>query len=168
MAMGRPVGTPDTDSETWPWERVRYSVTSEPFEVTPAVITVDYIDGTILASIDAPNHGYRLIDIEGSSVGANPVMDATCRFGGGYKVGLITLDFSDTLDIVQTQINAAPLERSSYLLPDALPFTLSFEPQPDTPMTYADHIYAQHEQYITETSDDYCHQILTDGFMAPD
>ncbi len=116
-----------------------------------------------LPVVEVPTYG--TLDCEDTD---NPVMDATCRFGGGYKVGLITLDFSDTLDTVQTQINAAPLERSSYLLPDALPFTLSFESQPDTPMTYADHIYAQHEQYITDTSDDYCHQILTDGFMAPD
>jgi hypothetical protein len=52
-------------------------VASEPFELTPAVITVDYLDGTLLASIDAPAFGYRLIDLEGSSIGPNPVHDAT-------------------------------------------------------------------------------------------
>jgi len=64
-------------SKTWPWDTVGYSVASEPFELTPAVITVDYLDGTLLASIDAPAFGYRLIDLEGSSIGPNPVHDAT-------------------------------------------------------------------------------------------
>lgn len=64
-------------STTWPWDSVPYSVASEPFQVTPAQLTVTVQEGIIQAYIDATVHGYRLVDLQGSSTGANPVHDAT-------------------------------------------------------------------------------------------
>lgn len=65
------------DSETWPWDTTDYEVTSEPFEVIPAAITVVLEGGILRASLPGPINGYRLIDIDGSSQGPNPVRDAT-------------------------------------------------------------------------------------------
>jgi neutral ceramidase len=80
-------------SQTWPWDSEPYTVTSDPFEVVPAEISVEYMDGTVSASIDGPSAGYRLIDIEGSSVGQNPVHEATITW---------TLsDFSETTVAVE-------------------------------------------------------------------
>jgi hypothetical protein len=64
-------------SQTWPWDSEPYTVTSDPFKVVPAEISVEYLDGIVSASIDGPSAGYRLIDIEGNSVGQNPVHEAT-------------------------------------------------------------------------------------------
>ncbi len=91
-----------------------------------------------------------------------------CRFGGGDKIATITLGFESTIDALQAQNEAAPYERSSYLLPSEMPFTLTFEPEfTPVPMTYADHIFPQHEPYISEDPDDFCRQVLTDGYLAP-
>ena len=64
-------------SESWPYEVAEYSLTSEPFTVTPAAIALSMDETGITASIDGPSSGYRLIDLEGSSRGTNPVRDAT-------------------------------------------------------------------------------------------
>jgi neutral ceramidase len=61
----------------WPYDSAEYEVTSTPFVVEAAVISVSLdVDG-IWAHIQAPAHGYRLIDLEGSSIGANPVHEAS-------------------------------------------------------------------------------------------
>lgn len=50
-----------------------YTVDSAPFDVVPATITLTPEGGDLLASIDAPARGYRLVDLAGSSKGANPL-----------------------------------------------------------------------------------------------
>jgi neutral ceramidase len=65
------------DSETWPWDTTDYEITSDPFEVVPATISVSVEDGSIRASLPGPSNGFRLIDIDGDSQGPNPVRDAT-------------------------------------------------------------------------------------------
>ena len=67
-------------SNTWPYETAEYSLTSEPFTVTPAAITLTFDESGVAASIEASAYGYRLIDLEGSSTGANPVRDAALRW----------------------------------------------------------------------------------------
>lgn len=62
--------------DTWPWETTEYELTSDPFEVIPALIHIELTETEVWASIDAPAHGFRLVDMEGSSVGHNPVHDA--------------------------------------------------------------------------------------------
>jgi hypothetical protein len=47
---------------------------SEEFEVVPANVTVSVDPYGILASLKAPPHGYRLIDIDGSESGDNPLV----------------------------------------------------------------------------------------------
>lgn len=64
-------------SSTWPWDSTEYEATSDPFEVTPAVVSVTLNEDSVSASIDGPAAGYRLIDLDGLSTGANPVRDAT-------------------------------------------------------------------------------------------
>jgi hypothetical protein len=63
-------------SATWPWDSTEYETVSDPFEVTPAAITVTIEESTVSASIDVPAHGFRLIDLDGRSTGSNPVRDA--------------------------------------------------------------------------------------------
>ena len=51
-------------AETWPWPASAYEVTSDPFVVTPAEVTVelDESETTLTAWIQAPEWGYRLLD----------------------------------------------------------------------------------------------------------
>jgi len=70
----------------WPWPVEDYTVASDPFEVTAAVVSLTLEDETLAAWIQAPLWGYRLIDSAGTSrsidddaamSGANPVRDGT-------------------------------------------------------------------------------------------
>gem|GEM_PF-525949 len=63
------------DDHTWPWTSAEYEVTSDPFEVTTAEITVSTTTTGVNASINGPEGGYRLIHLNGSSVGTNPLVD---------------------------------------------------------------------------------------------
>jgi neutral ceramidase len=60
-------------STTWPWAQTPYEVFSDPFEVTPAPLTLEAGDGGVWASLHGPEQGFRLIDIDGKSRGANPL-----------------------------------------------------------------------------------------------
>ncbi|MEC9391290.1 MAG: neutral/alkaline non-lysosomal ceramidase N-terminal domain-containing protein [Myxococcota bacterium] len=62
--------------DSWPFTKTEYEIASEPFEVVPASITIEPSTGGFMASLRAPEFGYRLIDLEGSSMGHNPVRDA--------------------------------------------------------------------------------------------
>ena len=64
-------------AQTWPWPTTPYELTSPSFEVVPADITLSWDGTTLTGSIDAPPTGFRLIDLEGSSQGPNPVRQAT-------------------------------------------------------------------------------------------
>jgi neutral ceramidase len=64
-------------AQVWPWSTTPYELASPSFEVVPAQITLSLDGGTLTGSIDAPQAGFRLVDLEGSSRGANPVREAT-------------------------------------------------------------------------------------------
>jgi hypothetical protein len=60
-------------AETWPWGSTPYSFDSETFEVVPAAITLTEDPAGVYASIVAPQDGFRLVHIDGSESGDNPV-----------------------------------------------------------------------------------------------
>lgn len=64
-------------STTWPWATTDYELTSEPFEVVPATLTLTWDGVSLGASLPGPSAGYRLIDKDGASKGNNPVHEAT-------------------------------------------------------------------------------------------
>ena len=64
-------------STSWPWAREPYELTSEPFEVVAAQVDVQVGGGTVSAAIPAPAWGWRLVDLDGSSVGDNPLSAAS-------------------------------------------------------------------------------------------
>jgi len=64
-------------STTWPWDSTEYETFSDAFEVIPATVSVSMSETHVIASLDAPSNGYRLVDIQGRSTGANPVRDAS-------------------------------------------------------------------------------------------
>jgi len=61
----------------WPWPSDPYEVTSNEFTVTEAVLDLSVATDTVSVSLTAPSWGFRLIDVDGSSRGANPVPSAT-------------------------------------------------------------------------------------------
>ncbi|MFT4976132.1 MAG: neutral ceramidase [Myxococcota bacterium] len=73
---------------SWPWPVEEYELTSDPFVVTPAALSVELSGGELTAWLEAPAWGYRLIDIEGSSQvneeegmsGRNPVTAPLLRW----------------------------------------------------------------------------------------
>ena len=140
----------------WEYERMPY-ISADPSD-QPAAPMPRIIE---LPVVEVPAYG-------GTAACAAPLMDAACRFGGGNRVGMITLGFHDTVNALEAAIGSNPLDRDAYLLPAEIPFTLTFEPTADAPMTYADHILPQHRKYISTDTDDYCGQILTDGFFMPE
>lgn len=64
-------------AQTWPWPSTPYELASAAFEVIPAEITLSWDGSVLTGSIDAPATGFRLVDLEGDSRGANPVRGAT-------------------------------------------------------------------------------------------
>jgi neutral ceramidase len=64
-------------AQTWPWPTTSYELTSPSFEVVPAEINLQLNGVTLTGSIEAPATGFRLVDLQGSSRGANPVHEAT-------------------------------------------------------------------------------------------
>ena len=61
--------------ETWPWPTERYTLSSEPFELTAAAIELSWAatSGELTAWLDAPSDGWRMVDLDGSSTGNNPL-----------------------------------------------------------------------------------------------
>lgn len=58
---------------TWPWTTTPYEVVTPAFEVVPAPVTITVDDTGVYAALVAPAHGWRLVDLGGSSHGNNPV-----------------------------------------------------------------------------------------------
>jgi hypothetical protein len=86
--------------ETWPWSNEPYAVSSEPFDVVPAEITLEQADdGQFWAHIQAPAEGYRLIDIEGDSQGLNPIR------------GLLEVTWITETDTITESVQAPPPEQ---------------------------------------------------------
>ena len=65
--------TSPEETGSWPYAKSPYEITSEPFSVEPATISIAIDDTGVWAHIQAPDAGYRLIDVEGQSRGPNPV-----------------------------------------------------------------------------------------------
>jgi hypothetical protein len=95
-------------ARSWPWDTEPYEVLSEEFEVVPAAITVRVEGEALYASLVAPAHGWRLVDLDGDAAGDNPVP-------GPLTVVLETAEASEEL-VVEPVV-----EGSRSLLPVALP-----------------------------------------------
>lgn len=102
----------------WPWPSSPYELTSPSFMVEAAEIDITIDETSIIASINAPDWGYRLIDVEGSSHGGNPVtqpiLSVTDEDGSESVLeGNITYEFG------QTRIEASiPSNARSILIED--------------------------------------------------
>ncbi|MEL6343171.1 MAG: neutral/alkaline non-lysosomal ceramidase N-terminal domain-containing protein [Myxococcota bacterium] len=81
------------DEDRWPWRSEGYSLTSAPFTVVPAEITLVVGEDEIRASLVGPSWGYRLIDIDGSSQGDNPLASPTLTWE--FEDGTTMTDVGD-------------------------------------------------------------------------
>lgn len=72
---------------TWPWTTANYTVDSEPFTLVPGALTLAPADGGLVASLDAPARGYRLVDLSGDSQGQNPLPEGTATVTRVYDDG---------------------------------------------------------------------------------
>lgn len=64
-------------STTWPWASEAYELSTEPFEVLPAELSLSMEGDLLRASLPAPAWGWRLVDLQGSSRGDNPLVGAS-------------------------------------------------------------------------------------------
>ena len=64
-------------ASTWPWPSDPYEVTSDPFAVVPAALSVRVEADAVVASLPGPSWGWRLLALGGTSSGANPITDGT-------------------------------------------------------------------------------------------
>ena len=78
-------------SDTWPWASEAYRVEGEPFTITAASLALEVGDGGLWVSLRASEAGWRLLDLEGSSAGDNPVR------------GELTLLFDDGTDVIHEE-----------------------------------------------------------------
>lgn len=60
-------------NDTYPWDTAGYELSSPEFEVVPATLDLAWDGASVLVSLRSPEHGFRMIDIEGDSTGDNPV-----------------------------------------------------------------------------------------------
>jgi hypothetical protein len=99
-----------TGSEaTWPWTSEPYSVTSESFELVPAVLDVIEEAGGLSVSLPAPEHGWRYIVRDGDEVGDNPV------------VGPVHVRIETPIDPVEVDVEPELAAEHRSFLPVALP-----------------------------------------------
>ncbi len=87
----------------WPFTTEPYTVDSEPFELVPADLTVREAAGGFSVALVAPELGYRLIDLQGSSVGDNPpvgVVHYTMEIEGQAPIEGDGVDMVDGLPFV--------------------------------------------------------------------
>lgn len=96
---------------TYPWTVEAYDITSDSFVVEPAQLTITPTDGNdgLLISLNAPEWGYRLIDIGGSASGANPPMgiEVTLSFDDGR------IEVRDDTTLVEQQLYIAAIDVST-------------------------------------------------------
>lgn len=80
--MGLPLGTYrlavsgsrwSGSETTWPWTTTPYEVAGEPFEVVAGTLTVA-VEDVVVASLDAPGDGFRLVALGGDERGPNPLV----------------------------------------------------------------------------------------------
>ncbi len=71
-------------SASWPWATESYEVLSDTFTVVPAELSVSLEGDQLTVALQAPEDGYRLIHLDGSSRGSNPVVGpVTVTWGSG-------------------------------------------------------------------------------------
>ena len=58
---------------TYPWAKEPYTVHSTPFELVPAVVSVDVSGSDVRAWLQAPARGYRMVAQGGAVRGQNPL-----------------------------------------------------------------------------------------------
>jgi neutral ceramidase len=63
--------------EQWPWPSEPYEVVSDPFTVVPATLQIEADDTGVSAWLQGHESGFRLLDIDGASNGANPLQGAS-------------------------------------------------------------------------------------------
>ncbi|MFK7927332.1 MAG: hypothetical protein AB8H79_04040 [Myxococcota bacterium] len=61
--------------DIWPWTTEDYQVSSEPFEIVPATITVSPTAGGYFASLEGPEDGYRQVALGGNAQGNNALTE---------------------------------------------------------------------------------------------
>ncbi|MDG1480843.1 MAG: neutral/alkaline non-lysosomal ceramidase N-terminal domain-containing protein [Myxococcota bacterium] len=100
----------------WPWPTDDYELTTDPFEVTPAQVSISVDEGSVSAWISGPSAGYRLVDVDGSAQGSNPVHEATLSWtfaddsielddaAGTISGGVTTFTTSPPADAVGVEI----------------------------------------------------------------
>lgn len=95
-------------NNTWPWDTEPYTFSTEPFEVTPATLTLtDGGDGNLYVSLPGPADGFRMIDVDGRHKGDNPIRgDVTLSWTTTDGDMSETLDAGDPVD-----------QRSSFVIP---------------------------------------------------
>jgi hypothetical protein len=83
---------------TWPWDTEPYMLTSEPFDVVPALVALTSEADGLWASLEGPDWGYRLIHPEGVSHGSNPLVGpVTVRWSVGDGVVEQVIDAPDVI-----------------------------------------------------------------------
>ncbi len=123
-------------AETWPWPSEPYSVTTDPFEVVPANLSVELAppgepEGLRVA-LRVPYNGYRYIAAGGDNRGDNPVpgeLTVTFTTPTGDQVETVT----GTLDNRRTRVDVAiPVDATAITVADAYgnTGTLAFQPVP--------------------------------------
>ena len=70
-------GFTSNSATTWPWPSTTYDLTSPEFELVAGEVSLAWDGASLSGALDAPAAGFRLVDMEGSSQGANPVRGAT-------------------------------------------------------------------------------------------
>ncbi len=95
---------------TWPWDTGEYTVDSAPFEVVPATLTLSVSGADLTATLLGPDHGYRLIGMEGNYRGNNPLPTDMARVTATFADGTTTaLDHVGTrASGVTTLVGAVP------------------------------------------------------------
>jgi len=86
-------------AEHWPWDSADYEVTSDAFDVVPADLSVQLGDGGLWVWFQAPSDGYRLFDVDGSAVGANPIR-------GTVSIEVQTAGGANTYDVAADTIQS--------------------------------------------------------------
>ncbi len=62
-----------TSGDVWPFETASYEISTPAFEVVPAEISLQATEDGLLAWIEGPEDGFRMIDIDGTARGRNPL-----------------------------------------------------------------------------------------------
>lgn len=100
----------DGGGSQWPWPSVPYEVTSDPFDVVAASINISIEKDTLSCWLNGPEWGYRLLDVNGSAVGSNPVHDAAIVW--------ILADGSEQVDTQKGVITGSVTQFDGVMIPE--------------------------------------------------